>query len=134
MNGLSQVSIVAIVFFAAYKVIELMIRRRERLNIVEKISEISTLNNDNFQKILGNGCASFGKFTGLRLGCLLAGIGLGLLVAFSIARLNSGLFNNDTDWYIKNIISTIYGASSLLFGGIALIICYIIERRERVSK
>ena len=55
-------AIVAIVFFAAYKVIELMIRRRERLNIVEKISEISTLNNDNFQKILGNGCASFGKF------------------------------------------------------------------------
>jgi hypothetical protein len=130
MNSLSQVAIIAIIFFACYKTIEIFVRRRERLNIVDKISEISSLNTENMQFLLSSGKLNFGKYTPLRLGCAIAGIGLGLLIAFMIVRLNFGYINGDTDWYIRNMISTIYGASSLLFGGVALIICFLIERSE----
>src|SRR5574344_1437165 len=118
MNSLSQVAIIAIIFFACYKTIEIFVRRRERLNT------------ENMQFLLSSGKLNFGKYTPLRLGCAIAGIGLGLLIAFMIVRLNFGYINGDTDWYIRNMISTIYGASSLLFGGVALIICFLIERSE----
>lgn len=132
MNALSNVAIVAVIFITCYKLLEVLIKRKERLNIIDKLSEVSKIDNSNVLDLL-NGWGSnmrSGKFISLRIGCALMGIGLGILVAFIFVRINFGFVNGSTDWYVRDIISSIYGASTMLFGGLALILCYIIERKE----
>ena len=64
------------------------------------------------------------SYSALKFGCLLVGIGLGLLVAFFIHY----LFNDFCAHYGR-ISETIYGACTLLFGGIGLLIAFCIEQK-----
>ena len=70
------------------------------------------------------------SFSSLKTGCLLAGIGLGLLVGFIIS-VSLTDFNLDGR---RELISTVYGASVLLFGGIGLIIAFVIELKLSKDK
>ena len=67
------------------------------------------------------------SFSSLKAGCLLAGIGLGLLVGFIINMCMATNSYYDDGWYRHEVAGTAYGASVLLFGGIGLIIAFVIE-------
>ncbi|MDR2914165.1 MAG: hypothetical protein LBV74_04945 [Tannerella sp.] len=125
MDFISIPLVVGIVCAGVYGLFELFARKKERLAIIEKIGD--KLDASAFEGKLGsfNYLRNF-SFSSLKAGCLLTGIGLGLLVGFII---NTALMNNyaDADWHKHDIAATAYGASVLLFGGISLIIAFLIE-------
>jgi hypothetical protein len=129
MDFITAPLVCAIVFAAIYGVFELFVRRKERLAIIEKLGEQVDPNLIR-GKILLPGFTNQFSFSALKAGALLAGVGLGLLVGFFI---NIGMIQGDmyTDegWYRDNMIGVAYGASVLLFGGLGLIIAFIIEMR-----
>ena len=113
-------AILLIISAGIYGLFELFVRKQERLKIIEKI-------NDKF-----DGSALEGKFklpdygykvsfSALKIGCLFIGLGLGLLVGFFIAHCMEIKDYNDR--------SIIYSSSVLLFGGIGLIVAFLIEMR-----
>ena len=123
--------IVGIVCAGIYGLFELFVRKKERLAIIEKIGdklEPSALD----AKIGLPRLSTNFSFSSLKAGCLLAGIGLGLLVGFIIS-VSLTDFNLD-NWGRRELISTVYGASVLLFGGIGLIVAFIIELKLSKEK
>lgn len=122
--------IVATIVLGIYKLFELFARRRERLALIEKLSEIKNLPIDGFS--LPN--YSNYKFSSgaLKGGCLLVGLGLGLLIGFFICYATfPNYIQNFKDWEYRQISSLIYGACILLFGGIGLITAFVIELKMR---
>ena len=115
-----------IVFGTFYKVVELFVRKRERLMLISKLTEIS---NVDFKGITlyhsGN------KFTSLRLACLLMGVGLGFFVGFFLNLVTaSGNLDTLTEWhFMDHIGGIIYVSCISFFGGLALLLSYIVERK-----
>ena len=74
--------VLGVIFFFTYKIMELYVRRKERLSMIDKLSEIRVNGiNPNFNFLdsdKGN------PYTALRWGSLIFGMGLGLLFAFFI--------------------------------------------------
>lgn len=64
----------------------------------------------------------------MKAGCLLVGIGLGVLVGFflNIMVVGGGL-SELRHFEEERLIGAAYGASVLLFGGLGLIIAFVIE-------
>lgn len=118
--------IVGICVAGVYGLFELFARRKERLAIIEKIGE--KLDASAFDGKLDFG--SFTKkfsFSALKAGCLLSGIGLGLLVGYF---LNLSMSGYEVDkWFRSELSSVAYGAPVLLCGGIGLIIAFVIETK-----
>ena len=116
-----------IVTLGIYKLFELFVCREERLTIIEKMGEKFTPgmleHKINFSSI-GNS-----SFYALKWGCLLMGLGLGLLTAFAIHY-------NFQDFVSKqwDIQSMVYGASVLMFGGLGLLIAVLIELKINKNK
>lgn len=134
MDFLTAPLIVGIVFAAIYGLFELFVRRNERLAIIEKIGD--KLDASAFEGKLGlpSYLGNRLSFSSLKAGCLLTGIGLGLLVGFiistSFGASGFGFMNNGwRDWYHSDVSGTIYGASVLLFGGIGLLVSFVIEMK-----
>lgn len=130
MNHLSEVLIVATIFICIYKVIELFVHRKERINFIEKLGsmDMSKMPNANvdLNKLFGD--LSNGKYWPLRLGGLVIGLGLGLLIGYLIV---SCYGFNVIDSYRGDQIGTIYGACTLIFGGIGLLGAFLTERKLR---
>lgn len=121
--------IVGIVCAGIYGLFELFVRKKERLAIIEKIGD--KLEPSAFDVKIGlPRLATNFSFSSLKTGCLLAGIGLGLLVGFIIS-VSLTDFNLDGR---RELISTVYGASVLLFGGIGLILAFVIELKLSKEK
>jgi hypothetical protein len=131
MDFISIPTVVGIVFLGVYKLFELFVRRKERLTLIEKMGE-------KFDASLIDNKFSFPKsgsnplFGTLKVACLLLGVGLGLLVGFFICnafsngiRLSEGGYANSWD-----IAGVIYGASTLLFGGLGLLIAFVVELKN----
>jgi len=123
--------IVGIVILGIYKLFELFARRKERMSIIEKLGDKfdpSMLDFGSLTQARQKNNYSFGT---LKVACLLLGVGLGLLVGFFIS-LNvfgtSSLISND--WANREIGSVIYGASVLLFGGLGLLIAFLVELKN----
>ena len=112
-----------------YKLFELFVCKKERLLIIEKMGEKFT------PEMLGNkiNLSSVGNvsFSALKFGCLFAGLGLGLLVAYLICTTTlEGYAEMPSDRFNRNLqetISVIYGACVLLFGGAGLLTSFLIE-------
>lgn len=121
MKELMVVANVAIVFGMIYKIFELYVRRKERIMLIEKLGE--RLNTD-----IRHIFPTKFSFGGLRLGCLMIGLGIGLLVGYSIVYETNPEYRG---YKISETISLIYGASMLLGGGIGLLISYVIEVNQR---
>ncbi|MDL2245586.1 hypothetical protein LJC54_08835, partial [Parabacteroides sp. OttesenSCG-928-J18] len=122
MDFISIPLVVGICIAGVYGLFDLFVRKKERLAIIEKMSEkISSIAFDGKLTM-----PSFNRFSfsALKVGFLMAGIGLGLLVAFF---LHIGLADiiEGNEWYRREIASVLYGASVLLFGGIGLLIAFI---------
>ena len=120
----------AIVFGGIYKVIELFVHKRERLMLISKITE---LKNIDFKGI--SLYSSGGKYTALRIGWLLTGIGFGFLLGFCInmlATYGDYSFRADDDFmfrYREYVSGIVYVASVCICGGIGLLMSYRAERK-----
>ena len=115
MDFISVPLVVGIVCAGIYGLFELFVRKRERLAIIEKIGD--KLDASAFDGKLGlpHYMRNF------------SGIGLGLLVGFIINMCMATNSYYDDGWYRHEVAGTAYGASVLLFGGIGLIIAFVIE-------
>lgn len=127
MNFITAPLIVGFICLGIYALFELFVRRKERLLIIEKISERMDIADLGKRLSLPSyGLPRF-SFSSLKTGCLLMGIGLGILVGFFCnlivaANSHSLDFRNEYE-----AISSAYGASVLLFGGLGLIVAFVIE-------
>ena len=120
--------VVGIICASLYGLFELILRRKERLAIIEKID--GKIDASSFEGRLGLPSYKGSKitFSALKLGSLLAGIGLGLLIAFfiHIGFKMSPVYYQD-DYFVREMVSVIYGSLVLLGGGVGLIVAFIIE-------
>lgn len=123
--------IVGIVCAGIYGLFELFVRKKERLTIIEKIGDKLDASTFNVEIGLPRFTSNF-SFSSLKAGCLLVGIGMGLLVGF-IVSINVQQSTPD-GWWERDVISSLYGASVLLFGGIGLIIAFITEMKLSKDK
>lgn len=127
MGNITGCIVVSVITFGIYKLFELFVGRKERLAFIEKLTTLQeplllkgTLKLPSFSSGM--------SFSALKLGCLLVGMGLGLLLGYIInASTLSGFLGDDSDWRVHETASLIYGASVLLCGGLALVIAFIIE-------
>lgn len=125
---LVPILIVGIITLGLYKFFELLICRRERREIIEKLEPASLID---YLKLVPMGLRTGGELrvasenagitTGaLKVGCLLLGLGLGLLFGFMLTRV--------TEIQTYETRSIVYGGSVLFFGGFGLIVAFITER------
>jgi len=132
MNHLEAPLTVGIVFYFTYMIFELFARRNERIAFIEKMGQnLSPMEASELKTRLNSLLPSIKKsFTALRMGCLLLGVGMGLLVGLFIYI---GIRNNisfEENWERDSFYSMSYGAPVLLFGGLGLIISYLIEKKD----
>ena len=108
MDFIMVPTILAIITLGIYKLFELFVCKKERLTIIEKMGE---------------------KFTPDMLGCLLTGMGLGLLVGYVIcaATINGYTGTVDIGYRMNDVASLIYGACVLLLGGVGLLVAFVVE-------
>ena len=116
----------AIIFGCIYKVIEMFVHKRERLMLISKITELSNID---FKGI--NFYSSGNKYTALRIGWLMLGVGLGFFVGFFLNLMTvSGKLDTLYEWqYYEKVGGIIYVACICIFGGIGLLISYLTERK-----
>jgi hypothetical protein len=117
-----------IVFGTIYKVVELFVRKRERLMLISKLTEIS---NVDFKGI--SLYSSGNKFTALRVGWLMLGIGFGFLAGFLInmmATYGKYAYDFDSVWsFHDHVAGVVYIACICICGGIGLLLSYKAERK-----
>ena len=127
--------VVGTVTLGIYKLFELFVRRKERLQIIEKLGD--KLDPNFFQQEQITPIRIIGNFStgALKAGCLLVGVGMGLLVGFFII---TSLYPNMQNIFelrgSREVASVIFGASVLLFGGLSLLIAFFIEMRFTKQK
>ncbi|MDR0972522.1 MAG: hypothetical protein LBM61_00870 [Prevotellaceae bacterium] len=114
---LIPICIVGGITLAIYKVFELYAHRRERIMMLEKLSD-EELSKGNLQLPALSESFSIGKFTSLRWGCLLCGLGLGLVVGAFF------YINMKMDYDMGEVM---LAGSVMLFGGLGLLIASIVE-------
>ncbi|MDR0686001.1 MAG: hypothetical protein LBF79_00860 [Dysgonamonadaceae bacterium] len=132
MDFITAPLVVGIIFYFIYMVFELFARRGERIFLLEKLGhnlspvDLSVLGS-HFGSLLPGSLKK--TFTALRIGCLFIGMGLGLLTGLCIVLYIEN--NCIIEGYRKaSFCSIAYGASVLFFGGLGLVISYIVESRS----
>lgn len=116
--------IFGIVTYGIYSLFELFVHKKERLMIIEKLSEKVDWAVLDGKLQLPSFAQKRISFSALKIGCLMLGLGLGLLVGFIFHTYVKVNFGGDWD-----MVSVVYGASVLLCGGLGLILAFIIENK-----
>jgi hypothetical protein len=144
MNNLVPIFIIGILVLGTYKLVELFVRKNERLAIIEKLFTLSDNKEISGAIKLPNislGNDNKGSWP-LRISLLLIGIGLGCLLAFITQY---GLFDSFIDTQNQELTREarhqIYSIESItnfsfisIFGGIGLLIAYLIESKQAKNK
>lgn len=129
--------IVGIITLGIYKLFELFVRKRERLAIIEKLNE-KFIDFSSLEKFsLPQFVQSKFSFSALKAGCLLMGVGLGLLLGFLICANYFPYYGTemqDHSWEVRQITGVVYGSCVLFFGGAGLILAFVIEMRSSKKK
>ena len=107
MGPIGSVLILAVIFSALYGVIKLLVRRKERLIMIEKGTDMPKIREEEF------------VFSALKFGIFFIGIGLGVLAA-NILSVTTKLESE-----------VAYFSMIFFFGGIALVIAHFIERKDK---
>ena len=124
MDFIMVPAVMTIITLGVYKLFELFVCKNERIMLIEKMDERGLLPQMDTPKLRGS---SF-SFSALKIGCLLAGMGLGLLLGYLICYATiPNYFTADRDWMYRETVSLIYGACVLGVGGIGLIVAFITE-------
>ena len=106
--------------YIIYKVFELYVRRKERMAMIEKMSfGDGTVIPPDVTKLFS---PSTPTSRALQHGFLITGLGLGLGIAFIMNHCM------EIQHYEKEVL---YFALMLLFGGLGLVIAYLIEQKNR---
>ncbi len=130
--------VVGISVLGVYKLFELFVGKRERLAIIEKLGEKISAADLNGKFTLPNYGGTQFSFGALKGGCLMLGIGLGLLIGFLISYQMLPDYGVREDWQVEKVAGIIYGACTLLFGGLGLLTAFIIEmklnKKEKENK
>ncbi|MGV8093696.1 MAG: hypothetical protein AB2L24_17695 [Mangrovibacterium sp.] len=122
--------VVGTITLGIYKLFELFVCRKERLTMIEKIG--STFDASMVQNKFTFPEKRSPVFGTLKIACLLLGVGLGLLFGFILSEslgLNQLLDSNREYWHLRQTVGIIYGSSVLLFGGVGLLVAFILEMR-----
>jgi len=134
MEAIIAPIIIGIIFYFIYMTFELFARKEERMKLIDKIGQnLSPPDSSGLSIEFGSLLPAFKKksFISLRFGCLLLGIGLGLLAGLFICLwISTGLQLNDNSWQNRNFYNVAYGSSVLLFGGLGLLVSYFIETKS----
>ena len=136
MNFITAPLVCGIFVLGFYKLFELFVCKKERLLIIEKMGEKFTP--DILEHKLS--FSSIGKFSSsaLKFGCLFMGLGLGLLIGYLICTATLEGYTNMGDvrlnYNMRETISIIYGACILLFGGLSLLIAFLVELKINKNK
>jgi len=130
MDFISIPLVVGIITLGIFRLFDLFVRKKERLAIIEKIGEKfdpSMIENKFSFPMTNSGNGAFGT---LKIACLLLGIGLGLLIGYTICLDTiAGYSNMELRNSANEISSVVYGASVLLFGGLGLLVAFVIEMK-----
>lgn len=127
--------IVGMITLGIYKLFELFVRRKERILLIEKLNiqpKEPLLPETTFLSMGGK----FSKGA-LKAGCLLLGLGLGLLIGFIITHNMVPDFttiDRSGHWAMKQTVGIIYGASVLMCGGLGMILAFLIEMKLNKSE
>jgi hypothetical protein len=126
MNFISVPVVISILTYGIYKLFKLFVCRRERLNIIDKLS------NDQFLSVPDSISLPYYSqprisFGALKSGCLLLGVGLGLLIGFIVCATCIPDYFGNSNWDKREVVSIVYGSCILIFGGVGLITAFIIE-------
>ena len=127
MEFISIPLVVTIVTLGIYKLFELFVCKKERLTIIEKMGE--KFSPDMLEhKINFSSLGNF-SFSALKVGCLLMGMGLGLLVGYILCVTTVVGYQDFSveGWKYREMTSLIYGSCVLLFGGLGLVAAFIAE-------
>lgn len=131
MTALVPMVICGLFFYFTYRIFELYARRKERMAIIEKLSNgidpellRNQFNISTFKD------SSYGSWA-IRIGLLLIGVGLGVAIAAIIDMLAvaPSEVNNEVFYGFRNAISVLYPALAAIFGGLGLVIAYFIEKK-----
>lgn len=120
--------IVGIITMGIYGLFDLLIRRKERLSMIDKMGDkitpdmLATYIPKFTASLPTNNKHSFGT---LKIAALLMGIGVGLLGGFMVSYCSLGI--NDFSWGANNLRDIVIGASTLIGGGLGLLMAFIIE-------
>ncbi|MBD8346498.1 MULTISPECIES: DUF6249 domain-containing protein [unclassified Dysgonomonas] len=143
---LVPICIIGIITLGIYRLFELFVRRNERMAIIEKLQsnvDPSVFANKFSLPILGGQPqVKLSSSWPLRASLLLVGVGLGLLVAFFLELALTNSLSPEFASYdyavrdnIKDSVAIIYLASVSLFGGLGLLIAYLVEqKKEKLHK
>lgn len=132
-NFLIPIFVLGIITLGIYRIIELFARRKERLMIIEKMqgcADSDILKNQMNLSLVGKPRSSNGA---LRASLLLMGLGVGFAVGILLHISIGHMLVNSIElsgMSSRDMLSIIYFASTILFGGIGLLIAYLIERKE----
>ena len=122
MSDLVPIFIVWIVFYYTYKLIGLYARRKERLLMIEKMNVVGDMELPD-KDVLKH------SFTALRVGCLLIGVGVGLLIGVMVQTMLVSAGYDMNQWPDRKLFEMSLTACVLLFGGIGLLVSYPLERK-----
>ncbi len=122
-------AIFGIVTLGIYKIVELFVRKKERLLLIEKLGQLE--NNPELLRGLPLMGGSRISSHALKAACLLIGLGVGLLAGFLISTFwqTNIPFESRMAFQVRETINIIYGASVLLFGGLGLLLSFFLEQR-----
>ncbi len=127
MDFITAPLVVGFITLGIYKLFELFVCKRERLTIIEKLGEkIGNVDLSGKFTLPGYGKPNF-SFSALKAGCLMLGVGLGLLIGFLISYGMLPDYGVKNNWRAESVAAIVYGACLLLFGGMGLITAFIIE-------
>ena len=126
--------IMGIITLGIYKLFELFACRRERMAIIEKLGD--KISAADWKGKFSLPIYNHYSFSTLKGGCLMLGIGLGLLIGFFIcaSAIPDYLATSDLSWNARQIVGIVYGSSVLPFGGAGLITAFLIENKMNKKK
>ena len=130
--------VVFIVFAGVYKLFELFVRRKERMMWVDKLGDRMASGEAELKADFSIREYRDNSFVGLKIACLLLGIGAGMLAGFLIihyCRATIDTYSNVAGMvYESNVAGMVYGACMFIFGGLGLLIAFFQEMKYRKKK
>ena len=125
---LTSIFIFGIVFLGIYKLVELFVRRRERLMVIEKIEKLDSTSVDLLHQNFGRRDDS-SAYWSLRIGAALVGLGFGIGLSLLAIR-----FYPRPDYLQWEVFSYLQSFGLLTGAGLGLLTAFIIERKLKQKK